>query len=91
MEKKEKKKKLSKSFFKKIIFLYLKRKHSLKSIIFFKKNFEVNSFMLHETIFIHNGNVFRKLKILKFIYCMRLGIFVFTRKPFKYLLKKKKR
>ncbi len=88
MEKKEKKKLFSKFLLKKIFFNFNIRK---KPLFVFKKNLTIFSFYKNNNFYVYNGNVFRVLNALQFFVCLSFGIFVFTRKPFKFLLKKKKR
>ncbi len=93
MEKKEKSKKIKKIMLKKIFLLnLLKSSHSFfRYTVVFEKFCCVSSLFLNQTVYIYNGSVFRRLTINKFIFCLKLGHFLHTRKPFKYLLKKKKR
>lgn len=91
MEKKEKLKKIKKDFFKKFLNIYLKKILPLKYKIIFDKSSTVSSFFVTQFFYIHNGNVFRRLHVTNFLVGCKFGTFVITKKPFKYLLKKKKR
>lgn len=91
MEKKEKKKKIKKEFFKKFTKILIQKNFLLKDRLIFNKYSIINSYFNRSYMYIYNGTVFRKLSINTFILCLKFGSFVFTRKIFKYLLKKKKR
>jgi ribosomal protein S19 len=60
-----------------------------KNQIFFKKNYFFFKKLENNTIFVLKGNKFRSIKISYFNLGYRFGSFVFTRKPFKYLIKTK--
>ena len=71
-------------------FLFIKNQQFVgKHQIFLKKNYFFFKNFYRKNIFIYNGNKFRLLKINYFHLGLRLGNFVFTRKPFKYIIKKK--
>jgi ribosomal protein S19 len=89
VEKKEKIKKLQKDIFKRILKIDLN--FFIRDSIIFNKYMSVFSFFIGKSFYIYNGTAFRKISVSVFLICMRFGFFVFTRKPFKYLLKKKKR
>ena len=91
MEKKEKIKSFKKFFFKKIILLNLKNSISLKHKVVFCKTCYIFSNFKGYFFYIYNGNSFRKILINQFFLSFKFGNFVFTKKPFKYLIKKKKR
>lgn len=74
----------------KIFFLILKNQSILgKNQIFFKKNYYIFRILNKNNLYIYNGNKFRNLKIKYFYIGLRFGNFIFTRKPFKYLIKTK--
>lgn len=82
---------ISKGTFKKI--LILKINNELKGrnkVIFKKSDFIVNSF-LNKKLLIYKGCFYRNLFINKFILNYRFGEFAYTRKPFRYMLKSKKK
>lgn len=77
-------------FFLKRLFLNFKNQKLLgRNQIFFKKNIIIFNKMNKNNIFIYKGNKFRFLSIKYFHLGYRFGNFVFTRKPFKYLIKNK--
>lgn len=72
------------------LFIFFKNQNLLgKNQIFFKKNLSIYQKMNKNNIFIFKGNKFRPLLINYFHFGYKMGNFVFTRKPFKYLLKTK--
>jgi ribosomal protein S19 len=88
LEKKEKRKKINKKF----LYYYFNSFFLKKNKIFvFKKYLLVSSIFISKHAYIYNGCIYRKLFITQFVKLLNFGSFVFTRKPFKYLLKKKKR
>jgi ribosomal protein S19 len=91
MEKKEKLKKFKKELVKKYLLFSLFKGLDLKKKIFFDKSSSVQSLISGVVLYVYNGNVFRKINVTQFLVCLKIGCFLFTRKPFKYLLKKKKR
>lgn len=91
MEKKEKLKKLRRYFFKKILYLIVFNKVSIKNLFIFNKSCSINFFCINNFFFLHNGSSFRKLYVSSILINLKFNFFVFTKKPFKYLLKKKKR
>lgn len=77
-------------FLLKRLFINFKNQKLLgKNQIFFKKNVIIFNKMSKNSIFIYKGNKFRCLFIKYFHTGYRLGNFVFTRKPFKYIIKSK--
>jgi ribosomal protein S19 len=60
-----------------------------KNQIFFKKNILISKNFKKNSLFIYKGNKFRFIKINYFHIGLKLGNFVFTRKPFKFLIKSK--
>jgi len=85
-------------------FLFLKkneRKHQEKinkSIKFLKASIKrkttsryltITESYMHMTLMVHKGNHYQKLFPEPFLIGRKLGEFVFTRKPFKYPIKKK--
>lgn len=57
-------------------------------IIFSKNNFIFTKFNKID-MYIYKGNKFRNILINNFFFRQRFGIFCFTRKPFKFILKLK--
>lgn len=51
----------------------------------------VTSTMFDTVLFIHKGNKYKRLRLNEFLVGRKLGEFSFTRKPFKYPIKKKKK
>jgi hypothetical protein len=62
-----------------------------KNFIFFHKNINILNLMLYNYIFIYKGFFFKKIFLTQFIELNKIGVFTFTRKPFKFFKKKKKR
>ena len=58
---------------------------------FFSRNLLVTKSLIRCTIYIHKGNIFKKLFLSRYLIGKRVGEFAFTRKPFKYPIKKKKK
>jgi len=82
-------------FFNKNLFIKvfrLKKKNSKKKyfLIYNKTSTIVNTFV-GVLVRIYKGNLYRKLFITKYIIGFKFGEFAYTRKPFLYPLKKKKR
>lgn len=71
----------------------LKKKFNLlKKIIIFNRNSSIPSSFSGLNVFIHKGNFFKKITLLKYYSSLKFGEFSFTKKPFKYpLISKKKR
>ena len=82
--------KISVDYFKKILLLKFNYKLKGKNKIIFKKYNKIIKIFLFKNIFIYKGYFYRKLNITKFILNFKYGDFIFTRKPYKYILKLKK-
>lgn len=72
------------------IFLIKFNKLNNINYIFFNKSNNIPKCFINTQIKIHKGNIFRTLSIDKFNVGLKLGHFVFTRKPHTYVNKKKK-
>ena len=70
----------------KIFFL----KEDLKRTIF-SRYLVISKSLLKCSVYVHKGNIFRKLFLNKYLLGKKLGEFSITRKPFKYPIKKKKK
>ena len=70
----------------------IKYNYTKKTIIFYLKSYKICINFIDKKIFIHKGNVFKKLYINKYMIGFNFGFFIFTRKPFFFpkLFKKKK-
>jgi len=84
------KKKFSKSILKKILFLKLNTSSNYKNFIFFNKSSTIPQCFIKSILRIYKGNLFKSLTIDKFNTHLKLGLFVFTRKPHTFINKKKK-
>lgn len=62
-----------------------------KRLKFFSRQLIIPEIFTRVPLQIHKGNFFSKLFINKFVLGRRLGEFSFTRKPFKYPIRKKKK
>ena len=51
----------------------------------------VSPTLVNTVVYIHKGNKYRRIRLNKFMIGYKLGEFSFTRKPFKYPIKKKKK
>lgn len=75
-------------------FLYFKKSNSFlkkKNKITFSRNSVLPSGLLNDYIIIHKGNIFKKLHVTKYFIGHKLGEFSFTRKPFYFPIKDKKK
>jgi len=55
------------------------------------RSITVTPTLFNTVVYIHKGNKYRRLRLNKFMVGYKLGEFSFTRKPFKYPIKKKKK
>lgn len=78
------------SFLYKNIFYLKINKFKKKKKIIFEKSLNIPSFYINQSAFIHKGNIFKKLRILKYYLGMKFGMFIITRKPFYFPENKKK-
>lgn len=83
--------KISKSTFKKLLILKINNSLSGRNKIIFKKSDTIISSFINKNILIYKGCFYRSLIINKFILNYKFGEFAYTRKPFKYTLKSKKK
>lgn len=67
----------------------VKKKKKLKRL--FNRASPVPSCLVNNTVGVYKGNIFKKLFITKFLVGYKLGEFSFTRKPFTYPIKIKKK
>lgn len=82
---------ISKNTFKKILILKLNNELKGKNKVIFKKyDFIINSF-LNKKLLVYKGCFYRNLFVNKFMLNYRFGEFAYTRKPFRYMLKSKKK
>jgi ribosomal protein S19 len=58
---------------------------------FFTRSLVVTKSIIRCTVYVHKGNIFKKLFLNSYLIGRKLGEFAFTRKPFKYPIKKKKK
>lgn len=75
-------------------FLLKKKKQNQKGskkLYLFDRSSAVPNCFINFNIFIHKGNSFKKLFFKKYFFGRKMGDFSFTKKPFFFPLKKKKR
>lgn len=89
MEKNFKKLNINIFYFKRLFFFFKNQNLLGKNQIFFKKNLIIFKNLNKNNIFIYKGNKFRLLPVNFFHFGYNLGNFIFTRKPFKYIIKSK--
>jgi ribosomal protein S19 len=82
---------ISKNTFKKILILKVNNELKGKNKIVFKKSDVITKNFLNNKMLIYKGCFYRSLIISKFILGYRFGEFAYTRKPFRYMLKSKKK
>lgn len=82
---------ISKSTLKRLLILKINNKLSGKNKIIFRKSDIIVKNFLDLNLLIYKGCFYRSLTINKFIINYRFGEFAYTRKPFRYLLKSKKK
>lgn len=73
--------------------LLKKKKQKLKSkvLYIFDRSTVASQSFVNSFFFIHKGNSFKKISFKKYFFGKKLGEFSFTKKPFFFPLKKKKR
>ena len=84
-------KSITNSSFKKILILKLDNKLIGKNKIIFKKSDKIVKSFVNTSILVYKGCFYRNMNISKFILNYRFGEFAYTRKPFRYMLKSKKK
>ena len=82
---------ISKSTFKKLLILKVENELKGKNRIIFKKSDIIIKNFLNKKLLIYKGCFYRSLIINKFILGYKFGEFAYTRKPFRYMLKSKKK
>lgn len=82
---------ISKSLYKRLLLLKIYNNLSGKYSIIFKKFDKIVMTLNKQKLYIYKGYSYRPLKITKFVCNYRFGEFVYTRKPFRYMLKQKKK
>jgi len=82
---------LSKNIFKKILLLRINNTLKGKNKIIFKKSDTIVKTFLNKKLLVYKGCFYRNLYINKFILGFKFGEFAYTRKPFRYMLKSKKK
>jgi ribosomal protein S19 len=75
--------------YKNIYYLKVKKLKKKKKIIFNKASI-IPYLYSSNSILVYKGNLFKKLKINKFLVGLRFGVFTITRKPFYFPDNKKK-
>lgn len=80
---------VNKSLLKKILILLKFQKLDGKEKIIFEKFLKIPNLLNNHSFLIFKGNKFRFLRINRFLFRMRFGNFIFTRKPFKFISKSK--
>lgn len=76
-------------FFKQLLLINQNKKLIGKNKIIFSKHNFIFSKLNKNNMYIYKGNKFRNIFINNFFFKQRFGIFCFTRKPFKYIIKLK--
>jgi ribosomal protein S19 len=82
---------ISKNTFKKILILKTSNELNGRNKIIFKKSDIITNAFLNKNMLIYKGCFYRNLIITKFVLNYRFGEFAYTRKPFRYMLKSKKK
>jgi len=75
-------------------FIYFKKSNFLKkkkNKLTFSRHTNIPKELLGTYIIVHKGNIFKKLNVTKYCIGFKLGEFSFTRKPFYYPIKDKKK
>lgn len=81
----------SKNLFKKILILKINNELKGRNKIIFKKSDRITSNFNNKQLLVYKGCFYRNLIVNKFILGYRFGEFSYTRKPFRYMLKSKKK
>jgi len=82
---------INKNLFKKLLLLKINNELKGKNKIIFKKSDIIIKTFLNNKFLIYKGCFYRNLFINKFILGFKFGEFAYTRKPFRYMLKSKKK
>jgi ribosomal protein S19 len=82
---------VDKSMFKKILLLKVNNKLSGYNRIVFKKSNIVTKYFVNHKLLVYKGCFYRSFIITRFLLGYRFGEFAYTRKPFRYMLKAKKK
>lgn len=82
---------VSKGLFKKLLILKVNNELKGRNKIIFKKSDRIIKNLDNKQILVYKGCFYRNLVINKFILNYRFGEFSYTRKPFRYMLKSKKK
>lgn len=88
---------MEKKFFKKKTFydkklinlIFLIKLNITKKCILFNKFNNINSLLINKKLFIHKGNIFKKILVSKYHIDLKLKNFLINKKPFNYPIKKK--
>lgn len=83
--------KVSKNTFKKLLILKLDLELKGRNKIIFQKADIISKGLLNHKLYVYKGYFYRGLNINKFILNYKFGEFAYTRKPFRYMLKAKKK
>lgn len=83
--------KVSKSSFKKLLIMKLDLELKGRNKIIFNKSDVISKGFLGYKLYIYKGYSYRSLNINKFVLNYKFGEFAYTRKPFRYMLKSKKK
>lgn len=81
---------LNNDSYKKILILYQNKNLIGKNKVIFNKSSIISNKFKNNDFYVYKGNKFRTLKINLFNIGFKFGVFAYTRKPFKYLIKSKK-
>lgn len=82
---------ISKNTFKKILILKIDNELKGRHRIIFKKSDRIVKNFLNKRVLVYKGCFYRSLIVNRFILSYRFGEFSYTRKPFRYMLKSKKK
>lgn len=82
---------ISKGTFKKLLILKIDGELKGKNRVMFKKSDLILNSFLNTKFLLYKGCFYRNLYINKFIVNYRFGEFAYSRKPFRYMLKTKKK
>lgn len=83
--------KLDKGIFKRVLLVKLNGKLSGRNRIIFRKSTKIVTPFLTYTFLVFKGCFYRNICISKFLLGFKFGEFSYTRKPFRYMLKSKKK
>jgi ribosomal protein S19 len=82
---------ISKSTFKKLLILKINGELKGKNRVIFKKSDFILTNFLNIKLLVYKGCFYRNLYVNRFIINYRFGEFAYSRKPFRYMLKAKKK